>query len=298
MSPNAREIIAMRLAPATLLILAMGGAAYLTWKLKGQHEGPGRDSARPISEGLPADRKSVGGPVKVEPNRGAEVLDGFRGSVHPLLHGATRLRVKAHWTPIGKGRDRLDRVVHPLVYSWFTQLGPARSQEIYTEQDFSAFLPETVGDVGQLWALDLARIKKFLKQFHPRASLELVSPGRRAGPNGAFAILRAVSPSYLDIVFRIHAEFYLTPEDWDPLAPIDAWYSPAYFSGSVLVNKRSGTVDYFRPSARLTRANPCVRVGCSGLVWSSRFIRLRLAPCVAGHVQGHGGAQRSHHHSE
>jgi hypothetical protein len=133
-----------------------------------------------------------------------------------------------------------------LVYSWFTQLGPARSEEIYTEHDFSAFLPETVGDVGQLWALDPARIKKFLKQFHPRASLELVSPGRRAGPNGAFAILRAVSPSYLDIVFRIHAEFYLTPEDWDPLAPIDAWYSPAYFSGSVLVNKRSGTVDYFR----------------------------------------------------
>jgi hypothetical protein len=156
------------------------------------------------------------------------------------------MQVIAHWTPIGKGRDGLDHVVHPVVYSWFTELRPARCQATYTERDFSGFLPEVVGEIGQVWALDPIRVTRFLRQFHPRPSLQLTAAGRRAGPDGAFAILRAASPSYLDIVFRIHAEFYLTPADWDPLAPIDAWYSPAHFSGRILVNKRAGTVDCFR----------------------------------------------------
>jgi hypothetical protein len=73
-----------------------------------------------------------------------------------------------------------------------------------------------------------------------------IASGRRAGPDGAFAILRAISPSYLDILFRIHAEFYLTPDHADSGWRVDAWYTPAYFLGRVLVNKQTGTVDYFR----------------------------------------------------
>jgi hypothetical protein len=180
-------------------------------------------------------------------NRGPEVLDGFRGDVHPLLFGQTRLEVTAHWTPVGKGRDQLHRDLHPKVYSWFTELRPTRPQQTYTERDLSAFLPPAVGEVGQLWALDADKMMEILRQFHPRPSLHLVASGRRAGPNGAFAILRAVSPSYLDIVFRLHAEFYLTPDDWPADQPLlRAWYTPAYFSGRVLVNRRTGTVDYFR----------------------------------------------------
>jgi hypothetical protein len=56
-----------------------------------------------------------------------------------------------------------------------------------------------------------------------------------------------VSPSHQDIVFRIHAEFYLTPDDRPASQPLfQAWYTPAFFSGRVLVNQRTGTVDYFR----------------------------------------------------
>jgi hypothetical protein len=87
---------------------------------------------------------------------------------------------------------------------------------------------------------------EFLNQFHRHPSLHLVAIGRRAGPDGAFAILRAATSSYLDIVFRLHAEFYLTPDDWKSPLRIGAWYTPAYFAGRVIVNRQTGRVDYFR----------------------------------------------------
>jgi hypothetical protein len=198
---------------------------------------------------LPAGREAAltHQPTPVALNRGPEVRDGFRGDVHPLLFGRTRLEVTAQWTAVGKGRDQLHRDLHPKLYAWFTDLRPTRAQQTYTERDFSAFLPEAVGEVGQVWALDADRMVRILRQFHPHPSLRLVAAGRRAGPDGAFALLRAVSPTYLDIVFRIHAEFYLTPDDWPADRPlIRAWYTPAYFAGRVLVNKRTGTVDHFR----------------------------------------------------
>jgi len=185
--------------------------------------------------------------VPVAINRGAEVPNGFRGDIHPLLHGQKRLEVTAEWTPIGKGRDRLDRSVNPIVYSWFTELRPVQARKTYAARDFSAFLPASVGDVGQLWMLDADKVAGFLKQFHPRPSMHLTAPGRRAGPDGDVAVLRAASASYLDIMFRIHAEFYLTPEDWPAeVPPIGAWYTPAFFSGRLVVNKAAGAVEYFR----------------------------------------------------
>jgi len=184
-------------------------------------------------------------PTSVALNTTSNVTDGFRGEVHPLLYGQTRLEVTAQWTPIGKGRDKLERSVNPLIYSWFTELRPAKARQTYTERDLSVFLPVRVGDVGQMWSLDVNRIPEILKQFHPRPRMHLVASGRRAGPDGSFALLRAVSPAYLDILFRIHAEFSLTPDDW-PGRPIAAWYTPAYFTGRILVNSQKGTVDYFR----------------------------------------------------
>jgi hypothetical protein len=222
----------------------------MTWKLypERKQSSPGSDQPSPTLENLRADRQSVA-PQRsnsVALNRSPEVLDGFRGNVHPVLHGSTRLEVEAHWTPVGTGRDRLHRTVNPVVYAWFTELRPDRPRRTYTEEVFSAFLPTAVGQVGQIWALDADKVAGVLRQFHPRPSMRLVAPGRRAGPDGAFAILRAVAPPYLDIVFRIHAEFYVTPDDLGPWSAVGAWYTPAYFSGRVLVNEQTGTVDHFR----------------------------------------------------
>jgi hypothetical protein len=216
------------------LILALGCIAYLASNLFPQREPPGRHSAQAdlLAEELPAGRDPVPArePIPVALNRGPTVLDGFRADVHPLLHGRTQLEVTAHWAPLVKGQAVYSRKGDH--YPFFTELRPARPQQTYTERDFSA--------------LDTDKVAGFLRQFHPRPLMHLVAPGRRAGPDGAFALLRAVSPSYLDIVFRIHAEFYVTPEAWGSQPPMEAWYTPAYFSGRVLVNKGTGTVDHFR----------------------------------------------------
>src|SRR5262249_33914304 len=90
------------------------------------------------------------------------------------------------------------------------------------------------------------KVVKFLKQFHPHVSLHQASPGRLPGPEGAFGILRAVSPTHLDIAFRLHAEFFVTPQTKSASPIVPAWYTPSYLAGNMLVNKEKGTVEYFR----------------------------------------------------
>jgi len=262
-----------------LMILALSCViAFLAWHLlpeRGSSKGKSK-LTRSEDSGSKSALPSAS-PQKPEPvalNRGLEVVDGFHGDVHPLLHGQTRLEVTAQWTKIGEGRDKLHTHLNHSLYAWFTELQPARPQQTYTARDFSAFLPAAVGDVGQLWSLDLDKMAEILKQFHPRPLMHLVASGRRAGPDGAFAILRAVSPSYLDIVFRIHAEFYLTPPEGS-YKDVDAWYSPAYFSGRVLVNKNTGTVDHFRlalPIDKMLNVHLTVDGGRRGYTAAARDI--------------------------
>jgi len=252
------------------MILALGCViAFLAWHLLPERNSSNGKSKLTHSEA--SESKSVSAtasPRRPEPvalNRGPEVLDGFPGDLHPLLSGHTPLEVTAQWAKVGEGRDKL-HAIHSSLYAWFTELQPARPQQTYTERDFSPFLPAAVGDVGQLWSLDLDKMAEILKQFHPHPLMHLVASGRRAGPDGAFAILRAVSSSYLDIVFRMHAEFYLTPSE-GPYKDVDAWYSPAYFSGRVLVNKTTGRVDHFRlalPTDKMLNVHLTVDAGRRG----------------------------------
>ena len=173
----------------------------------------------------------------VPPNRGNDVVDGFRGDVHPVLHSKTSLAVAAHWAPVGQGRDRLEKAVPPDVYRLFTDLSVAIPNQVYTERAFSAFMPRSVESVGQVWEIDGDGVAPFLRQFHPRPSVHLVALGRRAGPDGAFAVLRAVSATRLEIVFRIHAEFDIAQ---------NMWYTPACFWGRMIVDKEAGKVESFR----------------------------------------------------
>ena len=249
----------MRVVGMGLVILAFGMTVYAISTFiqeSGRENGSEAEASQADDQDTPLpatlrsstlDSRIAAGPIPVALNRGPDVLEGFRGDIHPLLFGKTQLEVTANWTPIGKGRDGLDRSVVPLVYSWFTDLRPAEPRRIYSAGDCSAFLPAKMGEVGPVWELDPDKIVEILKQFHPHPSMHLIATGRRAGPNGAFGLLRAVSDSYMDIAFRIHAEFFLTPGEGTPgTAPINAWYSPAYFEGNMLVNQKNGTVDYFR----------------------------------------------------
>ena len=223
------------------VVLALGGAILIL-------SGPGEPKAPPDQA---KQNPAPGGntrrdhkPAAVAANRSADVPDGFRGDVHPMLHGPTQLAVTAHWAALQKSQLKLESP--DGVQSWYMGLRPATPITTYTARDFSAFLPESLGDVGQLWALDSNKIKTFLRQFHPNPSMHLVATGRRAGPDGAFAVLRAISPTHADIVFRVHAEFFITPDVGGQLESVYAWYTPAYFHGRVLVNRSAGTVEHFQ----------------------------------------------------
>jgi hypothetical protein len=275
------------------MILAIGSViAILAWKLLPERGSSNGESGLARSETSESKIASPSGsPRRPEPvalNRGPEVLDGFRGDVHPLLHGHTQLEVTAQWAKVGEGRDKLHTHLNASVYAWFTELQPARPQQTYTERDFSPLLPATVGDVGQVWSLDLDKMAEILKQFHPHPLMHLVASGRRAGPDGAFALLRAVSPSYVDIVFRIHGEFYLTPSE-GRFKDVDAWYSPAYFSGRVLVNKNTGTVDHFRlalPTDKMLNVHLTVDAARRGYTSVARdIVRVERMELIGGDAE-------------
>jgi hypothetical protein len=183
-------------------------------------------------------------PAAVPVNRTSDVADGFRGEVHPLLNEQAQLQVAAHWTAPAKSRLKLE--APEPVQAWYAGLRPAVPQATYAARDFSAFLPQAMADVGQVWSIDGDRLNQFLRQFHPNASTHLVATGRRAGPDGAFALLRAVSPTHADIVFRVHAEFMISPRDGGQYQSVFAWYTPAYLSGHILINTRTGTVEHFQ----------------------------------------------------
>lgn len=82
---------------------------------------------------------------------------------------------------------------------------------------------------------DQAIFYTLLSMFHPRPFLLT-----RFGPHGAVACVRAYNDQYLDIVFRMHAEFQLNEP---PLQPF--WFTPAYFSGNLIINRNATSVLYF-----------------------------------------------------
>ena len=189
------------------------------------------------SDAFQATRQHHIGPVAA--NQGRDVANGFRGQVHPLLHGHTQLAVTAHWSPVGTGRGLDIHYLPEKLYTPFRDLTVANPRHVYSERDFSAFLPEQLGTVGQIWAVDLDTMARFLKQFHPNVLMHLVTPSRHKGHDGAFAVLRAMSPTYLEVLLRVHAEFNLEP---------GVFFTPGYFSGRLLVNRETGTVEHFQLS--------------------------------------------------
>src|SRR5262245_33588155 len=102
---------------AGLAVSALG-AAVLYWILTD----PTERIQKEMEAGATSVRVHKPSPVAV--NRNADVPDGFRGDVHPVLHGRTRLEVTAHWTALDRGQLKLNPAPD-AVYSWYTGLRPA-----------------------------------------------------------------------------------------------------------------------------------------------------------------------------
>jgi hypothetical protein len=179
--------------------------------------------------------------------------DGFRGDVHPLLDGDARLEVVARWKPTLKEGKRggiklgiIDNAKAPEysipdeIVALLTETTPVRERATWGAHELSAFLPQEVTGTGQMWRIDPAAAVPLLAQFHPGVTTTFdryeQSYGRRPGPAGAFGIVRAVSSDWLDVLFRVHAEFVLREGS--------VLYTPACFLGRMLVDREAGTVEW------------------------------------------------------
>lgn len=159
-----------------------------------------------------------------------------------VLNNSQPLQVHAHWDPIADATYNLHKN-SPENMELF-DLSPNEPVREYKADAFNAFLPSSTVAVGDVWELDMESVIPFLSQFHPGATGKL-----RHGQKGAFACLRALSPDYADILFRIHAEFTLATRrkpGWKPVTHeylIDeARFIPSQFAGRLLINLKTGDI--------------------------------------------------------
>src|SRR6185312_6572343 len=100
-TPREKPEIMRRNFFAFLVLCLACGVGYWTYALipsSVERQETGCCHAEDTALGLPNDM----GPdsrVPVPNNRGPEVVDGFRGEVHPLLHRHAQTEVKAYWVP-------------------------------------------------------------------------------------------------------------------------------------------------------------------------------------------------------
>ena len=164
------------------------------------------------------------------------------------------LQVNAYWDPIAD--SSLDLPNHsPKHNALVNDLSPAHPSQAYKADAFTVFFPNRSVTVGDLWELDAKEIIPFLRQFHPGATAKISrNPGSKfflplfnftltlskvgLESEGAYACLRALSSSYAEIVFRIHADFLLDKD-------AGAYFTPAQFTGRLILNRNDGKIREF-----------------------------------------------------
>ena len=173
-----------------------------------------------------------------------------RVNIGNTLDEKATLQVEAYWEPIADTALGLPNY-SPENAALFNNLSPAHPSQEYEAEVFKAFFPKEDVTVGALWELDVNKVIPFLRQFHLGATAEMhINPSgwkyvdhRRIlvgkESDGGFACLRALSSNYAEIVFRIHAEFLLDKE-------ASAYFTPAQFTGRLVLNRNSGTIREFR----------------------------------------------------
>ena len=202
-----------------------------------------------------------------------------------VLSSTAGVQVQAHWEPIADATynlhqptqeqfDRLKaRLPEPVNVEWEQALElfnpkPAHPLKNYSQTDFQVFLPPSTANVGDIWELDPKGILPFLCQFHSGATTEITVFSRRTHRSeGAKACLRAISPNYAEIVFRIHAQFVLDASGIRLL--------PSQFAGRLVLNRKERAVVEF--SLALPSRNSNVDVNAFRVADMAFIPRMELA---------------------
>lgn len=208
------------------------------------------------------------------------------------LKTSANISVQAHWDPIADATYNLHQPTEeqfnrskaqwpePVDMEWKQALElfnpkPACPLKDYKTADFQVFLPPSSANVGDIWDLDLEEILPFFYQFHrgARTDLRVYSTKHGTygskGKKGAKACLRALSPEYAEIVFRIHALFILDGPD--------ARYTPAQFAGRLVISRSENNVIAFSLSLPPRNSNVDINAfGSADIVFVPRMELIAL----------------------
>ena len=189
------------------------------------------------------------------------------------LSSTAGVQVQAHWEPIADAtynlhqltQEQFDRLKarwpEPVNMEWEQALElfnpkPVHRLKNYSQTDFQVFLPPSPANVGDIWELDPKGILPFLCQFHPGVTTEITVFSRRTHRSeGSKACLRAISPNYAEVVFRIHVQFVLDASGIRLL--------PAQFAGRLVLNRTEGAVVEF--SLALPSRNSNIDINAFGV---------------------------------
>ncbi|RKU21796.1 hypothetical protein C6503_04715 [Candidatus Poribacteria bacterium] len=145
------------------------------------------------------------------------------------LDGNTEVSVKGFIAPI-------EYTQYNFHVRWDTlaNLRVAEPEKQYAASIFYAFLPKEAVSVGTLWKIEHAGVLELLKQLHPEPHLDM--HGDSGDSCGLWACLRAYNNEFVDIVFRIHAEFALP----------NGWFTPSQFAGHLVIDRAREGVVFFQ----------------------------------------------------
>lgn len=172
-----------------------------------------------LPSALRAQEKVRGAPVRVEIEGGSVVM-------------------RATWKPLCDTVYGFEKR-----YPWIAELRPAATQRRYEAAQMRAMLPGRALELGDVWKLDARELMPFLRQLHEGATPEMHHgagfPGIAAP--GAWACLRAVSSTHVEILLRVHADFLLEGDG----GAASSWMTPAQFEGRLWIDRQQARVAGF-----------------------------------------------------
>ena len=134
-----------------------------------------------------------------------------------------------------KGFINLGDAMSDSLKEWesLANLRVTEPEKQYPASTFRAFLPSEAASVGELWQVEEEGALTLLRQLHPNPSLDMhINVG---DSRGLWACLRAYNDEFVDIVFRIHAEFVFE----------DGWFTPSQFAGHLVIDRVKEKVAFF-----------------------------------------------------
>lgn len=161
----------------------------------------------------------------------------FNNKIALNLGGDVEISVKGFIAPI----EYSQRNYH-ADWDELANLKAAEPEKQYPASIFQAFLPSESVSVGECWQIEEEGALTLLRQLSPSPQLDLKIGGDES--RGLWACLRAYNDEFVEILFRIHAEFVFEK----------GWFAPSQFAGYVVIDqieKKIASFKMYVPEATL-----------------------------------------------